>query len=112
MDQTERYRTVIKELLEEVGGYVPSTDSVRTELLFDDERGHYQLCVVGREVNRRVYNIMMHFDLIIDGKIWVQENATDIDLEHYFFQAGVLFEHIMPGMVPPEQRQYSDFAIA
>ena len=111
MDQIEHYRTVIKELLQEVAGYVPSTESVRTELLFDDERGHYQLCVVGWEGTKRVHNIMMHFDLI-DGKIWVQENATDIDLEHHFFQAGVLFEHIMPGMVPPQQRQYSDFAIA
>ena len=111
MDRTERYRTIIKELLTEVAGYTPSTEEVRTELIFDDEHGHYQICFVGWEKEERVHNVMMHFDLI-DGKIWVQENATDIEVSWDLLRAGVPLDHIVAGLVSPYMRQYSDFAVA
>ena len=75
MDRTERYRTIIKELLTEVAGYTPPAEGVRTEIFFDDERGHYQIYYIGWEDRKRVHDVIMHFDLI-DGRIWVQENAT------------------------------------
>lgn len=111
MDRTERYRTIIKDLLQEIAGYTPSTEEVRTELIFDDERGHYQLCFVGWEEDRRIHNIVMHFDLI-DGKIWIQENATDIEIDRDFLRAGVPLDHMVAGLLPPKMRQYSDFAVA
>ena len=104
MDRTERYRALIKELLTEVAEYTPPTENIRTDICFDDERGHYQIYYIGWENDERILDVIMHMDLI-DGKIWVQENATDIGLNEIFFRSGVLYEDIVYGTEPPYVRE-------
>ncbi|MCU0543438.1 MAG: XisI protein [Oscillatoriaceae cyanobacterium Prado104] len=52
---------------------------VENELFFDPVRDRYRLIPVVWKGLERIYYTVIHFD-IKDGKIWLQRNATDIDI--------------------------------
>ena len=79
MDRVENYRNHIQSLLEEHSKYSSSQDDVESELFFDTIHDRYQLMRVGWNGLKRVYYTVMHFDLR-DGKIWIQQNMTDVDV--------------------------------
>jgi hypothetical protein len=53
---------------------------------------------------------IIHLDLIA-GKIWVQENRTDVDIAQELIDAGVAPTDIVLGFHPPELRQLGNFAV-
>lgn len=59
---------------------------VRNQLVIDKKNHHYQLVRVGWHEGKRVHYAVFHLD-IIKGKVWVQQNRTDMDivaeLEYY-----------------------------
>ena len=79
MDKLEHYRSSIQTLLEKYSQSKPRNEEVENELFFDPIRDHYQLMRVGWKGLERIYYTVLHFD-IKDGKIWLQHNATDIDV--------------------------------
>ncbi len=84
---------------------------VENQLIFDEERGHYQLFRVGFEEQRRVHYCVFHFDLK-EGKIWVQEDTTDIPIVQRLLDAGIPREEIVLGFHAPFKRPYTGFAVA
>ena len=61
---------------------------IETQVIFDKERDHYQIVHVGWERDRFVYGCAIHMD-IKNGKIWLQWNSTEDDLQcwivHMYF---------------------------
>jgi hypothetical protein len=47
MDKIEKYRQFIKQILTEYAQISTTTDTVKAELIFDNEHDHYQLAYVG-----------------------------------------------------------------
>ncbi|MGD1808165.1 XisI protein [Dapis sp. BLCC M126] len=74
-------------------------------------RNHYQLMRVGWKDLERIYYTVLHFD-IKDGKIWLQHNATDIDVGQELMEMGVAQEDIVLGLHPPYKRLYTGYGIA
>ena len=74
MDKLENYRQYIQTLLEK-HSHFKTQDDVENELIFDTIRDRYQLMRIGWKSLKRVYHIVLHFD-IKDGKIWLQQNTT------------------------------------
>ena len=87
MDRLEHYRQSIRTFLEQ---YVDawSGEGVETQLVIDTERDHYLLLRVGWDGEKRVNYPVFHFD-IKDGKIWVQENTTDVEIDRDFADRGI-----------------------
>ncbi len=79
MDKLELYRVCIQTLLEKYAQSKFGNEDVENELFFDPIRNHYQLLRVGWKGLERIYYTVLHFD-IKGGKIWLQHNATDIDV--------------------------------
>ncbi len=71
----------------------------------------YQLMRVGWKDLERIYYTVLHFD-IKDGKIWLQHNATDIDVGKELIEMGVAQEDIVLGLHPPYKRPYTGYGIA
>jgi XisI protein len=113
MDKIEQYRASIQDLLQEHNRYLPDNkhDDVENELCFDTERDRYQLMRVGWQELKRVYYTVMHFD-IKDGKIWIQQNMTDVDVGQELVDRGVPKEDIILGLQPPYKRPYTGYAVA
>jgi hypothetical protein len=52
----------------------------------------------------------LHLD-IIDGKIWIQQDGTEIGTANELVELGVSKQDIVLGFDPPNLRQYTDFAM-
>jgi len=55
---------------------------------------------IGWKGLERVYYTVLHFD-IKDGKIWLQQNATDIDVGQELLEMGIAKEDIVLRLHPP-----------
>lgn len=113
MDKIELYRASIQALLQEHNQHLPknNNDDVENELFFDVERDRYQLMRVGWQELKRVYYTIMHFD-IKDGKIWIQQNMTDVDVGQELVDMGVSKQDIILGLHPPYKRPYTGYGVA
>ncbi len=111
MDRTAEYHNIVRRILEEIAAIMPSSESIRTELICDKEHGHYHLGQVGWEQIHRVDDLLVHID-IIDGKVWLQHDGTDLRIARDLIAAGIPKEHIVLAFHQPELRKYTEFAIA
>ncbi|MDJ0619109.1 MAG: XisI protein [Calothrix sp. MO_192.B10] len=110
MDKIENYREAIQQILTKYSQYKPSYGEVEVERIFDIERDHYQLISVGWNNQKRVYGCMMHLD-IKNGKIWIQQNTTEVDIARDLVEMGVPKQDIVIGFHTPKIRQLTDFAV-
>lgn len=101
MDRLEHYRQSIQTLLQRHGD----------ALCFDPRRDRYQLMRIGWNGLRRVYHTVLHFD-IKDGKIWLQQNTTDIDVGQELVEMGIPKHDIVLGIHPPYKRPYTGYGVA
>ncbi|QLE57424.1 XisI protein [Nostoc sp. TCL26-01] len=98
-------------LLEKHSEYKSRDEDIESALLFDPVRDRYQLMRIGWKGLKRIYHIVIHFD-IKDGKIWLQQNTTDIDVGEELLAMGVDREDIILGLHPPYKRPYTNYGVA
>ncbi len=111
MDKVTQYREYVKTLLNYYAKDDLSNNEVEVQLIFDAERDHYQWMNVGWQQFNRIYRCIVHVD-IKDGKIWLQQNLTDLNPAEDLVEMGVLREDIVLGLQPPYKRQYTDYGVA
>ncbi|MEM7655609.1 MAG: XisI protein [Bacteroidota bacterium] len=112
MDQLVQYREYIKEIIRGHAGYQRELEEFETQLLFDDEGGHYYLMRVGWDGPRRIHACLIHMDLKSDGKIWVQRDGIESGVTQELLERGVPKTNIVLGFHAPYKRKFTDYAIA
>jgi hypothetical protein len=111
-----RYRNVILEVLGEIvehsqTGATQTSPTVRTVPVFDETHNQYQILDVGwDESGSRIFQPIVHIELL-NGKIWIQENMTDIDLAKALLKWGVEASDIVLGMHSASLRRFSEYAV-
>jgi hypothetical protein len=103
-------RGYVQELL---GRYVqryPAWAEVEVQTLYDTERDHYQVLLLGWEEFHRVYECLLHVD-IREGKIWIQEDRTEAGLANELMELGVPMEDVVLAYHAPYKRPYTGFAV-
>jgi hypothetical protein len=108
MDTLETYRQYIQKLLTEHANLIWDK-RIQGQTIFDTERDHYQLVYVGWRGAKRVYGVVLHLD-IIDGKIWIQQDGTEVGIANKLVDLGVPKQDIVLGFDPPIMRQYTEFS--
>jgi hypothetical protein len=111
MDKRSQYQQIVREVLTEQAHPYAHSDDVETEIICDTEHDHYQLAYVGWEEQKRVFNLILHFD-IKDGKIWIQYNGTEAAIAQLLTDRGVPVSDIVLGFHSPFKRQFSGYALA
>ena len=113
MEKIERYRQAIKAVLQYVGtlGQKPN-DPIETQLITDDEHGHYLLFSNGWIGERRTYGCHLHLSLAADGKVWLQHDETDLIVADLLIEQGIPQSDIVLGFHPPLVRPDTGFAVA
>ncbi|MBD2327599.1 XisI protein [Alkalinema sp. FACHB-956] len=106
----EVYRQVIQTLLTDYAAR-SSTEAVQCIPLMDGQGDHYQVLDIGwDESGKRIFKPVLHID-IIDNKIWIQENITDLDLDTLLATAGIQPSEIVIGFHSPSLRKFGIYAI-
>lgn len=111
MEKLQRYQQIIRDVLTEQAHHYSFSNDVETAIIFDTENDHYQLSYIGWQDQKRIFNVILHFD-IKDGKIWIQHNGTEVAIAQVLTDKGVLPTDIVLGFHSPFKRQFSGYAIA
>jgi hypothetical protein len=111
MAKLDTYRTHIENLLKEYSSYQPSYGDIKVHTIFDREQGHYQLLNVGWHGHKRIFGCVLHLD-IIEGKIWIQHDGTDIGIADELVALGIPKEDIVLAFHAPSMRKYTEFAVS
>ncbi|MBE9207002.1 XisI protein [Nostoc sp. LEGE 06077] len=109
MATVDEYKQHIKNLLNKHAKLVWD-ERIQAQTIFDIEHDHYQLVYVGWRNSKRVYGTVLHLD-IINGKIWVQQDGTEVGIANELVELGVPKQDIVLGFDPPKMRHYTDFAV-
>jgi hypothetical protein len=110
MDKLERYREIVRRLIEEYAGYKPANGQIETEAVVDRDRDHYEVIHVGWDGVRRVHGIVVHIDIRGD-KVWVQHDGTSRPVAEELVAAGIPRGEIVLGFHPAEVRRHTGFGI-
>ncbi len=90
----------------------PSGEQSETQLIMDDERGHYLLFSVGWGHNRREYVPFVHLDVRPDAKVHIQHDGTDLKIAERLIEEGIEKQHIVLAFQAPNRRKLiPDFAV-
>ncbi len=110
MDQLERYRRIVREVVAQYAGYKPANGEIDSELVVDPVRDHYAVLDVGWDRSERVHFTVIHID-ILDGKVWVQHDATNRPAADALIEAGIPQSEIVLAWHPRELRHFTGFAV-
>ena len=92
----KKYETYILSILSEYAKVRYSNLDAENQLIADKENKRYQVVTVGWEGKKHIHDCPIHID-IINGKIWIQRNMTEIDLDEELMHLGVPKTDIVPG---------------
>jgi hypothetical protein len=99
MDQVNIYSQIICEFLEDF-----ARDDPEAQLIFDLKSDRYLVMHNGWRNDYRIYGCAIHLD-IIDGKIWIQNNSTEVLVDRELIKRGVNAEDIVLGFRSPSIRE-------
>jgi hypothetical protein len=88
----------------------PST--LEYQVLIDIERGHFQVTRLGWHERRYYFMVLFHLDIKEDGKIWIQQNNTEVLIAEELVAKGIHKSDIVLGFRPDYMRPASGFAAA
>ncbi|MGI0493384.1 XisI protein [Alkalinema pantanalense CENA528] len=111
MDKLEHYCQCLRKFLANYIDYGAQREGLETQVIIDTTNDHYLLLRIGWDKNKRIHTCIFHFD-IKDGKIWVQENNTDIEIDRDLEEMGISKQELVIGFHHPSMREFSDYAIA
>lgn len=110
----KKYQKIITDTLTrytELLSESPKEDELKEQLILDTQRNHFQILAIGWEKGKRVYYPVFHLD-IKNGKIWVQEDATDFDIVGELERQGVPASDIVLAFHSPFKRPLTGYAVA
>lgn len=105
MEKVKKYQKIILQVLEEYANIKsPFMPEVENLIIADTKNHHYQLVRMGWYKDRHVHYTVFHFD-ILDSKVWIQENRTDVKIDEELIEAGIAAKDICSGMEHPAMRR-------
>jgi XisI protein len=105
MEKMKKYQKAILEVLNYYAGIKsPFMPDVENKVIADTKNHHYQLVRMGWHDNQHVHYTVFHFD-IIDKKVWIQENRTDVRISEELIETGIPAKDIVSGLKSPKLRQ-------
>ena len=112
MDKINQYQNIILDYFQELKNWQFAADDCA--FITDLEHGHFQIMSYGwnKEQTKYVTNIILHYQVKPNGKIWIIENKTEEDVAQALTTRGVAKEDIVLSFIPQSVRQHTGYAMA
>ncbi len=111
-NKVKKYQDILANLVREyANSWKDPVGNIEAQAVCDFEGNHFQLMSLGWRKGDYVCHIIFHFD-IQDGKVWIQENRTDILIGEELVSRGIPKSDIVLGLQPPEVRAELEYAVA
>lgn len=108
--EIEKYRKIIKTIVEKHSEYNSDDKEVETQIAFDSDRDRYLMFHIGWRGERRVFSCVIHIE-IKSGKIWIQRDGTEVGIANELIEVGVPKSDIVLGYRSPYMRQFTELAV-
>jgi XisI protein len=83
------------------------------QVVTDQIHDHYQLIQLGWSDKKFIFFVLLHFDIKQDtGKIWLQQNNTEVLVAQALTGLGVPASDIVLGFKPEYMRPHTGYAVA
>ncbi len=100
METLKKYQQIVIDFLEEYARIrYANGPELEQQVLADRERNHFQLVSVGWHQGRFVHEVVFHFD-IKEGKVFIQQNWSDLRLVNELTARGISSSDIVVGSMP------------
>lgn len=110
MDTLESYRQIIQSVLTDYAVIPIANGQIDCYTVFDPKQDHYMVMNVGWDGHRRVYGCVLHLD-IKEGKIWIEQNMTEMRVAQELVDRGVPKDDIILGFQAPQMREYTGYGV-
>lgn len=108
----KKYQDLIIKVLEDYKGQFKKTSKdIQALIVTDKENCHYQLLWLGWDGNRHIFTVTT-FLSIINGKIWIQHDSTEVGIANMLAEEGIPKSDIVLGYFPSDHRALTEFAAA
>ena len=111
MDSLNKYREAVEKVLNDVAHLPTVSPDLEHKTLFDSKSDNYAVLELGWDKARRMHALIAHVE-IINGKVWVQEDNTDLAIAEELADAGIPENDIVIGFHPPNVRPFTNYATA
>lgn len=114
IDKVGLYKNWVRAVIQEIAEYDAGSRSSGdiTQMIIDDERGHYLLFSVGWTDRERHYHSLVHIDVTEDGKVWLQHDGTNLVIADDLLNKGIPKEDIVLAFHSPARRVHTGFAVS
>lgn len=107
-----RYKAIIEEVLSHQASIkISNLPAIERQLVIGEGKEQFILLHVGWQDKRYVHGLVIHVQ-IKNGKVWIQEDMTDIDIASKLIEKGIPKSDIVLGFVAPYARSIEGFAAA
>lgn len=111
MEKIKKYQKAILKILNDYAAIKsPFMPDVENKVIADSKNHHYQLIRLGWHEDSHIHYTVFHFD-IIAGKVWIQENRTDVRIREELIEAGIPSKDIFSGLKSPKMRQLDSLTV-
>lgn len=110
VNKIEKYQKAIVEILKAEARDFSLQPELQDQIIADRENNHFQLLRIGWVDDGRILQILIHIDIKPDGKVWIQENLTEMAVDDELVKRGIPASEIVLGMHPPSYRKFTEFA--
>ena len=111
MEKLARYRSILKQVVEQAAEYPPSNGAIEAVSVCDEARDQYLLLHLGWNDLGRVHAVVCHLRLR-EGKVWIERDGTSDGVATALVEAGIPPAHIVLGFQPEWKRPFTEFAVA
>ncbi|MCU0447642.1 MAG: XisI protein [Microscillaceae bacterium] len=112
MDKISKHKKTVSQFIQELAQYGDyAQPEWETQIIMDDERGHYLLYTNGWHQGKRSYGCFLHLEVKTDGKIYLHHNGTTLAIADELVDKGIAKNEIVLAFQSPTKRVYSGFAV-
>lgn len=88
------------------------TATLEYQVIADLQRNHFQLTRLGWHERKYYFMVLIHLDIRPDGKVWLQQNNTEILVAEELEERGISKTEIVIGFRPEYMRPHTGYAVA
>ncbi|HFA52148.1 MAG TPA: XisI protein [Bacteroidetes bacterium] len=107
MGKMEKHKIIVTKVVKEIAQFGSTPfEGVETQIIIDQEHGHYLLYNSGWHNNHRNYGCYLHLQVKPDGKVWVQHDGTNLDIASELVNKGIPASDIVLEFQAPYKREF------
>lgn len=108
----QKYQDILTEFLKASATRANTPGEPEEQILIDKVNNHFMLVVVGWSNRNFIHDVLLHFDIKPDGKVWIQVNWTEIQVGQELVARGIPATDIVLGFQPEYARPHTGYAAA